>query len=683
MQSAVRGFVVAGRFEVRPPEFLLAAYLIYTTTLAAALPLSDAVRLRAISVNSLAMLVFAAMIVPAWRARPPVLVLRDLSLLAMAEVAYQQMGWFAGAMPQRGLEQGWITWDNLVLGTLGVQRGIESLGSVLPALLELSYLFVYSVGPACLVLLYIYRRRRFVDEFLLIYLLGLLLAYAQFPFWPSEPPRTLFPGNHEPVATAIRRLNLLILGGAGIHTSVFPSAHVSGITAAALAMWRIFSDNRWVRNIIAGYAVLVTVATFYGRYHYAADAAAGMVVGVVAAAIGWTVMRFRTQALRRRVKKVGRTAREVKMFARAMASATHPILAQIIPTRRCNLTCGYCNEYDRVSDPVPLQEMLNRVDHLASLGTAMITLSGGEPLLHPDLDKIIARIRSRGAIATLISNGYLMTPERIRELNRAGLDYLQISIDNVEPDEISMKSLKVLDRKLRWLREWAEFDVSVNSVLGNGMARPEDAHTVARRARELGFTSTVGIIHDHSGQLVHLDEERQGVYHRILKLGTGLFSFAHLDQFQLNIVRGLPNRWHCPAGGRFLYVCEDGLVHYCSQQRGAPARPLLKYTVADLTRYGTEEKGCAPFCTISCVHQVAMLDDFRRQPRQTLAGILERRKMQDASFRPPVLVRLLSWAFLESKNRGLFGKAAVLLLGASASSDSLRTRRAESGDEGQ
>jgi MoaA/NifB/PqqE/SkfB family radical SAM enzyme len=81
--------------------------------------------------------------------------------------------------------------------------------------------------------------------------------------------------------------------------------------------------------------------------------------------------------------------------------------------------------------------MLRRVDLLAALGTGIITLSGGEPLLHPELDEIIRRIRVHGIIATVITNGYLLTPERIQRLNRAGLEHLQISIDNVQPDDHS------------------------------------------------------------------------------------------------------------------------------------------------------------------------------------------------------------------------------------------------------
>jgi MoaA/NifB/PqqE/SkfB family radical SAM enzyme len=307
--------------------------------------------------------------------------------------------------------------------------------------------------------------------------------------------------------------------------------------------------------------------------------------------------------------------------------------------------------------------MLRRIDLLANLGTTIITFSGGEPTLHPDLDELIRRVRRRGAIATLITNGLLLTPERIRALNHAGLDYLQISIDNVAPDDVSKKSLHVLDRKLEWLAEHAEFGVTINSVLGAGVRNPEDAWTIAQRAHSLGFTSTVGILHDHSGQLVPLSPAHQGVYERVRQLSNGLFSFAHLDVFQRNIARGLPNGWHCPAGGRFLYICEDGLVHYCSQQRGAPAIPLEDYTPEHLRREGAREKHCAPNCTISCVHQTAMLESFRTKPQVTLEGILARRREIDPSFEAPPLVRALSWMFLDPRRRGFFNRIAIATLG--------------------
>ena len=181
-----------------------------------------------------------------------------------------------------------------------------------------------------------------------------------------------------------------------------------------------------------------------------------------------------------------RRSREFMMIVKGLSSTDHPVLAHIIPIRRCNLACAYCNEYDDYSKPVPLDLMHRRLDRLAELGTTIITLSGGEPLLHPELDEIIARIRHHGIIAGMITNGYLLTADRIRRLNQAGLEHMQISIDNVKPDDVSKKSLKVLDKKLQLLSEHAEFHVNINSVVGGGIHNPKDALEVGRRAVELG-----------------------------------------------------------------------------------------------------------------------------------------------------------------------------------------------------
>src|SRR5579871_2169528 len=308
--------------------------------------------------------------------------------------------------------------------------------------------------------------------------------------------------------------------------------------------------------------------------------------------------------IRKKLLAAHRKLREFRMILKGLASTRHPLLVHIIPIRRCNLSCTYCNEYDDFSKPVPLEEMFARIDRLGAMGTAVVTISGGEPLLHPDLDAIIARIRKNGIMAGLITNGYLLTADRIEKLNRAGLEYLQISIDNARPDDVSMKSLKVLDKKLQLLAEHAEFHVNINSVVGSGIKHPEDALAVAQRALGLGFTSTVGIIHDGSGQLRPLQDGERAIFEEIR--GMRKKNFSRFNQFQENISRGLPNDWRCRSGSRYLYICEDGLVHYCSQQRGYPGTPLANYTRADLQREFYTQKGCAAYCTISCVQQVAM-----------------------------------------------------------------------------
>ena len=321
---------------------------------------------------------------------------------------------------------------------------------------------------------------------------------------------------------------------------------------------------------------------------------------------------------RRRLRAVTRKLREIGSIGSALLSTGHPYMAHIVPMRRCNLACTYCNEYDDVSQPVAIEEMERRIDHLGRLGTSVITISGGEPLLHPELDGVIARIRKTGAIAGMITNGYLLMPERIERLNRAGLDHMQISIDNVMPDAVSKKSLKVLDAKLRMLREHAAFHVNINSVVGGGVAQPEDAYTVSKRALELGFSSTIGIIHDGSGQLKPLGAEERAVWDRVRRLTRR--SYSRFNGFQEQIANGVPNEWRCRAGGRYLYICEHGLVHYCSQQRGYPGVPLAEYTTADVKREFLTQKGCAPNCTISCVHQVSYIDHWRAPQRPEQAG---------------------------------------------------------------
>jgi MoaA/NifB/PqqE/SkfB family radical SAM enzyme len=316
----------------------------------------------------------------------------------------------------------------------------------------------------------------------------------------------------------------------------------------------------------------------------------------------------------------GRKVRSAKEFVRGLLDTAHPLLVQIIPIRRCNIDCGYCNEYDKVSPPVPTDVMMRRIDKLKELGTSVVAFSGGEPMLHPDLDGLIRHIRNHGMMAGLITNGYYLVPKRIEQLNDAGLDFLQISIDNVEPDEVSKKSLRVLDKKLQHLRDHASFDININSVLGGGIKNSEDARTINKRARELGFSTSIGIIHDGSGLLKPLGPVERKVYDEVSAAINGPLQvvknlYSGITNFQEKLADGQPNQWRCRAGARYLYVCEDGLVHYCSQQRGTPGTPLEQYTIDDIKREFLTEKWCAPYCTVGCVHRVSTMD-FWRSPQE-------------------------------------------------------------------
>lgn len=268
------------RMKLRAAEKLLAAYFGYVAAASLIFPLGWTRR-------GWIFLVLAIVLAVLWavrRASRDYMLRRDLMALAFTLVAYRQMNLFRPERHTYELEQRWIAWDRLVLDDLGLRAAIESLGVLLPGILEFSYLLVYAVGPFGLLVLYVLRRQSCTSRFLLIYLVGTLGAYALFPYFPSEPPRAVFPGLDLPaITTAIREANLRIVGGYGIHSSVFPSAHVSSAFSAAWGLLvSVPREKRWIAWVLAGYATLVAMATVYGRYHYAVDALAGFAVSLAA-----------------------------------------------------------------------------------------------------------------------------------------------------------------------------------------------------------------------------------------------------------------------------------------------------------------------------------------------------------------------------------------------------------------
>ena len=146
-------------------------------------------------------------------------------------------------------------------------------------------------------------------------------------------------------------------------------------------------------------------------------------------------------------------------------------------------------------------------------------------------------------------------------------------------------------------------------MLGSGVKNPEDALAIAHRAIELGFTSTVGIIHDGMGQLKALSGRQIEIFEEIMRLGKR--SFSRFNDFQHSVARGKEHNWRCRSGSRYLYICEEGLVHWCSQQRGYPGIPLAQYTPEMRHREYLTDKFCGPRCTVSCVQQVGILDNWR------------------------------------------------------------------------
>ncbi len=290
-----------------------------------------------------------------------------------------------------------------------------------------------------------------------------------------------------------------------------------------------------------------------------------------------------------------------------------PFLVQMVVIRRCNLSCGYCSEFDKTSEPVPFEILEERLEKLKALGTFGISLTGGEPTLHPHLPRLIQRCRELGFFRTgMISNGFFLRPELIEKLNEAGLQEMQISIDGVRRNETTEKVLNNLRQRLIALRDYAKFRVTVSGVIGAGPA--DETEEVIEFARELGFIPRVLLVHDQSGQL-KLTSKEANAFQRIVD--TLPKNWMDFSGYRKRLVRNGVAPFKCRAGSRYLYIDEFGKVNWCSQTRSVWSKPLLEYTPADLREQFFTYKRCNQSCTLGCARSASQLDNWRTQPSGT------------------------------------------------------------------
>jgi MoaA/NifB/PqqE/SkfB family radical SAM enzyme len=283
-----------------------------------------------------------------------------------------------------------------------------------------------------------------------------------------------------------------------------------------------------------------------------------------------------------------------------------PIEAQLIVTRRCNLSCGYCTEYDGHSPEIPFDTLRERIDALHQLGVLNIALLGGEPLLHRRIADVVAHA-DRQAQVSITTNGFLISDRLIEDLNAAGLANMQVSIDALGTDasRYIQKTLKPLLPKLKRLAERAAFDVHLNVVLCDETR--EQFEEMLAELRRFPFWMSMNLLHDDRGRVKVGGPSFEAVWNRHYEGGRAI-SYLERD-YGRRLLRGEHPHWRCRAGSRFLYVDEVGHVQYCSAQRGRLDIPLAEYTKMDLRRESRTDKGCEEGCAMLCVYRTSLLDN--------------------------------------------------------------------------
>jgi len=286
-----------------------------------------------------------------------------------------------------------------------------------------------------------------------------------------------------------------------------------------------------------------------------------------------------------------------------------PFLAQLVVTRRCNLSCGYCSEYDSTSQPIPIAILQSRMEKLRQLRTWAMALMGGEPTLHPDLLQIFAEMRRLGFRRRMMTtNGILLTKELIEGLNTQGMTDLNVSVDGVKRNSTTMKVLETLRSRLELLAQHARFRVVLSAVIGS--APPEEVLQVVDFATSHGFSPRVLLLHDESGQ-IGLSPDQLALYAEVKRrIGRAA---NEAGNYRDRLIHGAQAPFRCRAGARYLYVDEFGMVCWCAQTRASFRKPLLDYTLDDLREQFYTGKSCQATCSVGCVRTVSAYDAWRLQ----------------------------------------------------------------------
>jgi MoaA/NifB/PqqE/SkfB family radical SAM enzyme len=278
-----------------------------------------------------------------------------------------------------------------------------------------------------------------------------------------------------------------------------------------------------------------------------------------------------------------------------------PMYAQVVVTDDCNLTCAYCDEYTPGAPVIPLETLKARIDTLDALGVLVYDLLGGETMMHPRIAELVAHIKSkRGGsnLATIITNGFLLTEESIRALNAAGLDFMQVSVDSLKPTPHSDKCLKAILPRLKVLAKEAKFTVEIQTVLNDETlgTYEEFRETV----KDLPFAFGFSVMHGKGGRIAIRGEKFLGMLEKYGVFEGVNFYGDHLKE----MLRGDFSRsWKCLGGFKFLYVNSAGGAQWCSQARNW--NYALENLTPEVLKSNDVHKPCEAGCALGCVRMVS------------------------------------------------------------------------------
>lgn len=263
------------------------------------------------------------------------------------------------------------------------------------------------------------------------------------------------------------------------------------------------------------------------------------------------------------------------------------IYAHFAVTHRCNLACRMCAARRDVQGELSLPEVAAAARTLRRLGVVYLSVSGGEPLLRDDLGGILRALRGMDFRFRVLTNGTLADAPRMRELARAGLREVSVSLHSLDPakhDAVGgtpgahaavLRNLEAIGASLRG---------SGNVLLLNTVVSPLNIAELPRMAdfaREAGYLVSFVPIEDRpGGEFAFREADHPLVYDVYARLAAmkrgGRSAIFNSSLFLEQSRRHLTSRrrvWSCEAGRRYCSVNPAGMLSIC--HRFPPEGSLL------------------------------------------------------------------------------------------------------------
>jgi pyrroloquinoline quinone biosynthesis protein E len=245
-------------------------------------------------------------------------------------------------------------------------------------------------------------------------------------------------------------------------------------------------------------------------------------------------------------------------------------------TYACPLRCGYCsNPMTAPARSLATHDWLRTLEQAEQLGVVQVHFTGGEPLLHKDLELLVGRARALDLYSQLVTSGVTLSRERLERLRTAGLDAVQLSVQAAdEQTSDAIAGSRSFAHKLEvaaWIRA-LDLPLTLNAVLHRGNIDDvaeliELAVRLGADRLELANAQYLGWALHHRASLMptgaQLSAARVAVAEARARLGSSLEIVFVLPDYYAGEPRACMEGW----ARRYVVVAPDGIVLPCQAAR--------------------------------------------------------------------------------------------------------------------